>query len=151
MPLRRWFLVALLAAASAAAVAPAHEDEQELPAGPIRERHELMERVGDNAKIIGDAMKAGDFQKVPGPALEIEKAARRLPDLFPENSTHPKSRARPEIWSDWDGFTAAVRKLESAAANLAAAARNGTDVPNAANGLFAACKSCHTSYRAPEK
>jgi cytochrome c556 len=129
----------------------AHEDSSELPEGPIRERHELMEGIGRNAKIIGDALKAGDLDKVAGPASQIEKAAGQVPALFPEGSLHPKSRAKPEIWTDPKGFDFEVKKLQAKAASLAVAAEQQDGVPKAANEMFEACKSCHTNFRVPEE
>lgn len=128
--------------------ASAHE---ELPPGPIHDRHELMEEVGKNAKVIGDAMKAGEIEKIPGPASEIESAAKKIAELFPEGSVHPNSRAKPEIWTDPSGFALEIKKLETAAAALAVAAQTRTNVPQAANDLFASCKSCHTNFRVPEE
>jgi cytochrome c556 len=128
----------------------AHEDMSELPEGPIRERHELMEGIGRNAKIIGEAMKAGDIDKVAGPATEIEQSAGKIPTLFPEGSIHPKSRAKPEIWADPKGFEFEVKNLRAKAAALAVAAHKQEGAPEAANELFAACKSCHTNFRVPE-
>jgi cytochrome c556 len=149
-------LVCLLAAAVAITLGSfmavwAHVDVEELPAGPIRDRHVLMEQVGKNAKIIGEAMKAAEVENIAAPAAEIEKAAQKLPDLFPEGSEHPKSRAKPEIWTDPSGFTFAIKRLETTAAALAAAAQKGANVPQAANELFAACKACHDNFRIPEE
>lgn len=133
-----------------ACLAAAHEN-MDLPAGPVRDRHELMEGVGKNAKIIGDAMKAGEFAKVPGPATQIAEAAKKVPPLFPAGSEHRKSRAKPEIWKDPEAFAAEARKLEQTASALAKAASERNNVPEAANEMFAACKSCHTKFRVPEE
>jgi cytochrome c556 len=140
----------IIAALGSALVAAAHED-MDLPAGPVRDRHELMEGVGKNAKIIGDAMKAGTFDKIPAPAGAIAEAAKNVPALFPEGSTHPKSRAKPEIWTDPGGFAADTKRLEETAAALAKAATEQKDVPKAANEMFGACKSCHDKFRVPEE
>lgn len=136
--------------ALAAVVATQAHENMDLPEGPIRDRHELMEEVGKNAKIIGDAMKAGDTDKVGGPATQIAAAAKKVAALFPAGSEHPKSRAKPEIWQKPDMFAAEVKSLEDAATALAKAADEGGDVPQAAKELFAACKSCHTEFRLPE-
>lgn len=135
---------------SLAVVAAAHEHEKDLPEGPIRERHELMEGIGKNAKIIGDAMKAGDFAKIPVPANSIAEAAKKIPDLFPEGSAHPKSRAKPEVWTSPDAFAIEAKQLETTAAALAKAAQEQKNVPVAATEMFGTCKSCHNKYRIPE-
>lgn len=143
------FSMTLIAGLTAVAVSQAHED-MDLPAGPVRERHELMEGIGRNAKIIGDAMKAGDTDKVGGPATEIAAAAKKIPALFPAGSEHPKSRAKAEVWQNPDDFAAQSKTLEERAAALAKAADESGDVGQAAKDLFAACKSCHDKYRIPE-
>lgn len=122
----------------------------DLPEGPIRKRHELMESIGKNAKIIGEAMKAGDIDRVAGPARKIAATAKELPPLFPPGSEHPKSRAKPEIWQQPDMFAAEIKRLADTASALADAADTRTGVPDAANAMFTTCKSCHTKFRVPE-
>ncbi|HXQ20553.1 MAG TPA: cytochrome c [Candidatus Acidoferrales bacterium] len=134
----------------AARVGRAHEGD-DLPAGPIRDRHELMHGIGDNAKVINDAVKAHDFSPVAGAAEKIEAATAKILPLFPQGSTDPKSRAKPEIWTQWPKFEEGVKQLQTAAAALSTAAKNNGDVPGATKTLFGACKSCHDPFRVPEK
>ncbi len=135
----------------AAAVAQAHESKEPLPEGPIRERHELMERIGKQAKIIGDALKSGKLEPVgPAAAKIAEEAAKALP-LFPEGSTHPRSRAKAEIWKEWPEFEKLMNQLVSDAKATADAGASGGDVRAAANKMFGNCKSCHDRFRLPEK
>ncbi|MFN2376698.1 MAG: cytochrome c [Candidatus Binatia bacterium] len=127
------------------------DSEGKLPAGPIHDRHELMEEIGDNAKIIGDALKSGQLEPV-GPAAEkIHAASAKAVALFPKGSTHPKSRAKPEIWDNWEKFETLSKDFETAAGELAAAAKSGGDVKAAANTMFGTCKSCHDDFRKPEE
>src|SRR5262245_32378560 len=93
-------------------VARAHEPSHAIPAGPIRERHELMEGIGKNAKIIGDALKAGNETPVAAAAEKIQASAAKIPGLFPQGSTDPKSRAKPEIWTNWAKFEESAKKLQ---------------------------------------
>jgi cytochrome c556 len=141
------------AVVAVAAASGAHEKGRvmELPAGPIRDRHMLMEGIGDDAKAIGDAMKKGDTEKVAAFAQKIEAASHKIVGLFPEGSTSPKSRAKPEIWKNFGQFTADAQKLQSTADALVAAANGGGDVKGASQAMFGACKSCHDSFRVPEK
>ncbi len=124
---------------------------EELPAGPIRDRYELMEGIGKHAKVVGDAMKSGDFSHVGEAAGKIHAAAGKILPLFPKGSTDPKSRAKPEIWTDWAKFEAGAKGLEQTSAALAEAAKSGGNVPGAAKKMFHACKSCHDQFRVPEK
>src|SRR5512140_3070125 len=129
----------------------AAQHAEDLPAGPIRDRHQLMEGVGKTAKVINDAMKSGDFAPVAGAAEQIQTAATKVAALFPPGSTHEKSRAKPEIWTSWPKFEAGTKQLESAAGALAAAAKGGSGVPAATQKLFDSCKSCHDQFRVPDK
>jgi cytochrome c556 len=128
-----------------------HEKKDALPAGPIRDRHELMERIGKNAKSIGEAAKSGNLEAVPAAAAAIEKDAAKTVALFPEGSLHPASRAKAEIWTDWAAFEAQAKDLQTAAAALASAAASGGDVAAAAKVMFKACKNCHDQFRTPEE
>jgi len=133
----------------AAVSATAHEHN--VPPGPILERHELMEGIGKNAKVIGDAMKSGNFAAVGGAAEKIQAAAAKIPGLFPQGSTHANSRAKAEIWTEWPKFETESKHLEETAGALAVAAKSAGDIPAAAQAMFNSCKSCHDSFRVPEK
>jgi len=143
------FAVLGLALSSAALVARAHEHK--VPPGPIHDRHELMEGIGKNSKIIGDAMKAGKYDTVPAAAEKIEQAAGKITALFPPGSTHEHSRAKPEIWTHWPQFESDAKELQNTAGALAAAARNGKGVGEASQKMFDTCKNCHEQFRIPKK
>lgn len=134
-------------------VVSAHE-AKDLPAGPIRDRHDLMEGIGKNAKKIGDALKAHSFgpESGIGPAAqEISTSAAKIPSLFPPGSTDPKSRAKPNIWTDWKKFEESAKRLEASAGELAMEVQAGGNIPRKADEMFAACKSCHDQFRVPDK
>jgi cytochrome c556 len=140
------FLALALTAARAAEI-----KSEDLPAGPIRDRHELMEGIGKNAKIISDAMKSGAFDPVAGAAEKIQASAAKISALFPPGSTHEKSRAKPDIWTNWTKFEDEAKQLGNKAGALAATAKSGGDVPAGAKAMFGSCKSCHEQFRVPEK
>jgi cytochrome c556 len=134
--------------------AAAHEHDhghaEKLPPGPIHDRHELMEGIGEHAKKIGAAIKADDKKAVAPEADAIAAKAEKITGLFPEGSTHPHSRAKPEIWQDWKKFEAAAAQLHKDALELAKVARAGGDAGAASRQMFGACKSCHDSFRVPD-
>jgi cytochrome c556 len=140
--------VLTLSLAAAGLAMAGHDD---LPPGPIHDRHELMEGIGDNAKKIGDALKAGNLEPVPAAANAIKTDAGKALALFPKGSTHPGSRAKDEIWSSWDKFEAGMKDLEAKAGELATAAENKGDVGAASKAMFGNCKSCHDNFRKPEE
>jgi len=129
----------------------AREHEHKLPPGPIADRHELMEGIGKNAKVIGDAMKTGKYDPVAGAAEKIQAASGKITGLFPPGSTHENSRAKPEIWTHWPEFEADAKELQTTSAALAAAAHAGAGIPEAAEKMFGSCKSCHDQFRVPKK
>lgn len=59
------------------------------------------------------------------------------------------TKARPEIWSDWDGFTAKLNKFQGDMANLAKVSAQGDQrATMKAFGVAAKnCKSCHSDYK----
>lgn len=144
-------IASLLLLAGAFTLAKAHVASEELPAGPLRDRHELMEGIGKNAKIIGDALKSGDLSPVGDAAAKIQTSAAKIIPLFPKGSTDPLSRAKPEIWEHWDTFQKNAKDLEARAGLVASAAQSGGNVKAAAHDMFGACKSCHDEFRKPEK
>jgi cytochrome c556 len=87
-----WLAAAFLLTLAFNAIA---HQEMHLPPGPIKDRHELMEGIGKNAKKIGDALKAGDTKPIPAAADGIAASAHKIPGLFPPGSTNEKSRALP--------------------------------------------------------
>lgn len=124
---------------------------KKLPPGPIRDRIELMEKVGSDAKAINHALKAGTPAEAAAPADGIAALVRGVPKLFPEGSVSPDSRAKKNIWASWDEFEAFSTYLEEAALDVAKAARDGGNVKAAARKMFKSCKSCHTKFREPEE
>ncbi|MEW6273459.1 MAG: cytochrome c [Thermodesulfobacteriota bacterium] len=140
---------ALLAGTPPLALADDHG--KELPAGPIRDRHELMEGVGADAKAIGAATKAGKPADAVKPAQEIAAALEKFPTLFPEGSQSPLSRARPEVWSNKKKFDELAADARAKALALAEAAKSGGDLKAASGALFKNCKACHDDFRVPEE
>lgn len=145
-----WKTIALLGV-FAAGVGRAHGAPEALPEGPIRERHELMERIGKQAKVIGDALKANRLDPIGPAAAKIAEEAGRALALFPPGSTHPKSRAKADIWQQWAEFEKLMKQLETDARATVAASETRGDVRQAANKMFGNCKSCHDRFRLPEK
>ena len=141
-------LVLSAAAGVSSAVADKHSHE-DLPPGPIRDRVELMEGVGKNAKKIGGALKAGKPADVEAPATAIASVMDKYVTLFPEGSNGTGTRAKPAVWSDRKKFDALAMQLKTEAEALAAAAKSGGDVKATSAALWKTCKACHTDFREP--
>ncbi|MBX3027282.1 cytochrome c [bacterium] len=127
-----------------------------LPPGPIRERHELMEEIGDQAENINNAFNVGsegfDTSIIQRAGTTIAMDAHRIPDLFPKGSTDPNSRALPKIWENWDEFVKLAKQLEDQAQKVSAAAgaEDDEDLKGKVKKMFATCKSCHDQFRKPK-
>jgi len=145
-------LVAAIAVpATARAQAAEKHDGHALPAGPIHDRHEIMEDMGRAAKAIGGALKAGKPADAAAPATDIAAKIDDFLKLFPDGSTGHGSRAKAAIWSERAKFDSIGADLEVKATAVADAAKSGGDVKAASNAMFGDCKSCHDQFREPEQ
>ena len=157
----KWLAILFVAVglcASGAARSDEHaEHAAKLPPGPIRDRHDLMKGMGEQAQGINDAFNMGagegfDTGIIQRYAQAIGESAHQIPSLFPKGSTNPNSRALPAIWDHWDTFTKLATQLEDQAQSLARAAGSGNDenLHEKAKKMFGTCKSCHEQFRRPE-
>ncbi len=137
--------IVALAAASLATAALADDD-------PRDERHELMEGVGDAAKVIGAMLKGErdyDVDAVMDSLDVFDDASSYLGELFPEGTETGKgTEAAPAIWEDRAGFEealqtwrdATIKAIEAEPATL----EEGKPLLGA---VFNGCKNCHDNYR----
>jgi len=119
---------------------------------PQEERHELMEGVGDGAKIIG-SMLEGERPFDAAAAMEAlqtwDHASGVFGDMFPAGSDSDEDRALPAIWTDRAGFDAALQDWAEAVDGAVAADPQTLESLQAAAGpVFKKCKACHENYRA---
>lgn len=97
--------------------------------GIVKERMDGMMAMSKIVKSLSAMMRGDteyDADAVKAGAAAIKShAGETLTALFPEGSASDKSEAKPEIWSDWETFSAYAEQLEVYADGLAAAADNG--------------------------
>lgn len=111
-------------------------------------RQELMGTLGMNAKILGDmagGKTAFDAAAAEAAKAAIVAAAAEIPARFEANTTDPKSKAKAEIWMNWDDFLAKANALSAAAGALDAATVEGVQAGMGAVG--GVCAACHKAYR----
>jgi cytochrome c556 len=139
-----------------ASLSLAHEQHpQHLPDAkdPMAFRAYLMENIGDNAEELNNKIKAGKVKAAKVNAQAIALHATRIPELFPPGSTSEKSRAKEEIWQKWDEFVRMSETFRNDADQLVVVTADGK--PDAVGAqvkkVFGDCKSCHDSFRKPEK
>jgi len=122
---------------------------------PIEKRQALMKDNGDRTKTAGEMAQGKteyDAAEAKASVEGIAANAEEFPTLFPEGSeTGFETRAKPEIWSDTEGFEEISAKLHDDALAAAAAADEGLDAFKVAFGTMAGnCKACHDEYRTPK-
>jgi len=115
----------------------------------IEERQELMKSIGGASKAM---RSAADAAAVAASADKLaELFARINTDTFPKGSADG-SRAKPEIWEQWDEFAAAARNAAGLAKDISSKARAGTDTAALVKGFGRnACGSCHRPFRKPKE
>ena len=115
----------------------------------IAERKANFKANAAALKAINAALGGGDFDTVITQATTIADWARVMPDYFPENSGTGDTKARADIWMDFEGFKSRAFANEQAALTLISTAKTG-DVSAtifALKALGATCKSCHENFK----
>ncbi len=109
-----------------------------------------MSAIAENIKVLGAMAKgkvAFDQEAARAAAQSIARHAGEAPALFAAREDDPKSEARPEIWDDFEDFTAQAKELEGIASGLALSLSGPDDLAPALQKLGANCRSCHEAYR----
>lgn len=145
------FQIAAISVLLCGTAAIAHEKAT----GVVKERMDLMDTQKDAMKVLGGMAKGQvpfDAAKAAEAAHEIEETAAKIPDLFPEGTGGDPSEAKPEVWTQWDEFTADADALNKAAAALKVALEGDSPEWQAKfKGVIDACKTCHKTFRAEKK
>lgn len=124
--------------------------------GVVMHRMHMMKALATAMKEMAAMLKGKrryDPARFSLHAAAIRKHAADLPKMFPKGSNPKPSEALPGIWQDWDGFLARRRAMDSAAAELAAAALadvamdKRSRVLRAYIGVAKSCTGCHTVFR----
>lgn len=86
-------------------------------------------------------------------AEAIKGLSEMIGDVFPKGSDVAGSRARPEIWQNWDKFRAAYDNYKAEVAKLAEVAAGGDlgAVGAQLGKLGEACSGCHKPFRKPKQ
>ena len=123
----------------------------------VKERKNLMRTNNRAVRAIAKAVKDNDFAAIEKNAKQVVEDMNELLAVFPKGSTAENSRAKPDIWKDWDSFQAKQLAAKTAAEQLAlaAAAKDSKEVEAKVKALgtqgSGACGSCHRTFRARSK
>jgi len=160
-----------VAACNSSQEAQAPEPQAEAPgnaaanaaAGPVdiaalmHDRHENYEEIGKAMKGITEQLKSNNpsLADIRRHADLIARYAPQVVSWFPPGSgpeTGRRTRAKAEIWQDFETFRQRAQAFEAEAANFSRVSQT-TDVEGmraARAELANACKNCHDRFRGPE-
>lgn len=147
-------MLALTLAIGAAAIVPS-ANAQELRSLQIA-RQTLTRSNGAHLGVIS-AYNKGEHANaalVESAAGAINRIAKALPAMFlPGTGVEAgATRAKAEIWGDWDGFLAIAQALDTESAKLVEAAKSGDAAAIAAQTTAMTtngCGACHGKFRGP--
>jgi cytochrome c556 len=156
----RWSLGAAVAVAIGVATAGmvAHADAPRTPgAQAVATRQAHFKDQGRTFKAIIDELKKDQPEKavIATNAAKLENLASQLPTWFPKGSgpeAGVKTGAKPEVWSDPNGFATVAAGLRTETAKLDQFAQAGdlAALKTQVRAVGGACKACHDKYRVPE-
>ena len=143
--------VGLVAACLALAVTGAQAQGDE---AYLQHRQKVMQSIGGHMGAIGGILK----NKLPYQgtiavhAQALQMTSTVLDDAFKKEITEGKTDAKPDIWRDWEKFTAAAKKLGTESGKLAKVAQGGDMAAIGAQvkAVGKACGGCHKSFRKPK-
>ena len=126
------------------------------PKGPISEDRtaafkSMMPEFTRMGKMVKDE-EPYDVEKFKQAAATFAENSKKPFTLF-ESDPQGNGRALPAVWSDAAKFKAEEDKFAAAVEKLNAAAQTGKleEIKAAYSETGASCKSCHDTFRAPEK
>lgn len=130
--------------------------------GENKLRHDAMTTLAKNMKTINRSIlnqqpvSKKDLEKI----REAEKIADEFNILFAKNdSDHPKSRANPKIWTEFEEFLSYANEFKASILILSSTLNSnyGQTMPNlkqikdAVSLVGSSCAKCHNQYRLPKK
>jgi cytochrome c556 len=111
-------------------------------------RQTLMGTVGMNTKVLGE-MAGGkiafDAAAAEAAKAALTEAAGKIAATFEPQGTDAESKAKPDIWTNWEDFLAKADGLAKAASALDATTVEGLQAGMA--GVGGACKDCHSKFQ----
>ena len=114
------------------------------------ERKQRFKDSGASMKALyREHLPEEDYQAIKAEATVLVKWAKDMPEAFPFGSDSDNDEAKPEIWTDFEGFKSAAKAYEIASLDLQKVAEHKdiTLVKTALGNVGASCKACHKKYR----
>ena len=135
----------------AALIAGAANVQAEEPENYIKYRQAMMKAIGGHSGAASQIVRG----KV-APEGDLVMHAKALADLsgnisrlFPEGSDFGETKAKEEIWGQWDKFQQAAELTKEATAAFSEAVTGGNpeQIANAFKDVGKSCKGCHKDFR----
>ena len=122
----------------------------------VQYRQKLMSANGGHMGAIGDIQKNKlSYQKlhIVNHAKAINLDSALIDEAFKKEVTAGKTDAKPDIWKEWDKFTAAAKALGEESGKLAEVAQSGDmeAIGAQVKKLGDACGNCHKPFRKPQE
>jgi cytochrome c556 len=120
----------------------------------VEARQRLMKANGANWADAQAKLKAGNIEGIAVNAENIALNLKEVPGLFPVGSLLSNSKAKSDVWDNWNGFMAATNSAEALAVNLRDTARSKDAAATEAimkDFGAKACGACHTPFRQPAR
>lgn len=139
-------------AALALAVAFTSFSSNDVSADNHADRNAAMKSLGGSMKALGGAVAGGNTSEAQAAAAKMSANAAEIPALFKDGKPGA-NRAKAEIWTNFDDFTAKANALKAAADSVAAdaaAGKLGSDPKAVVGKIGAVCGACHKAYRGPK-
>jgi cytochrome c556 len=132
----------------------------------ITKRQDHMKAQGKSLGAVRDfTQDKGDLAAAQAAGAQLVQSIAAIPSLFPPKTGMAefpgKTRAKPEIWAQWDKFNDATKAASAQAEALNTALKGGDkaaitaalgnlakDVPGA-NPNPGGCGGCHAPFRGP--
>ena len=161
------FVVLGAFAAGILAAAPINMAAAETADQIVKKRQAVMKEFSAHSKAIGvylkgnkdpkKAARLGTPDDIEFRAMGIAALADKLHTMFAQKTSLKdipgKTRAKPEIWTDWNGFYAKTQNLKKLAQGLekAATTRDKTQIAAAFKKMGKeGCSACHKKFRGPK-
>lgn len=144
--MRTWVKHLCAAGLAIAVIGAGVASTQSAYADAVKDRKATFKKISKANKAIKAAAGAGDKAAAMKQASMIVAYADQLAGLFPKGTERGTldakvTRAKPEIWSDWNTFKEKLGDLRGVASKVA-----GGDLA-AAKGMGKTCGGCHKLFR----
>ncbi|MGB5568897.1 MAG: cytochrome c [Sedimenticolaceae bacterium] len=140
--------IALMIAALLASATSAQAEE---PENYIKYRQAMMTAIGGHNGAATQIMRGkvdpeGDLVIH---ANALAALSSNIPRLFPEGSDFGETKAKDEIWSEWDKFEQAANdaKMATAAFSEAVSSGDADRIAKTFKDVGDSCKGCHKEFR----